>query len=262
MLLALHFVFNLSVVILAWFRIVLRNPNFAMASLETMAQEVVLAGWCLAGLPLILLAAWGVLQRRETLVRLYMAYLFGCVVSDLVYFLRTFILSQPCEHVSEILSNVAGGEAFACGVARFYSGVTTVLCVGIQMYLLHVVWSLCEDLAEGGGSDISDLMIDSLGRPASSEMMRKKKLNQDIGEVGGHGGYSSLLGLNGGPESIEGGGFISEVTSTLGLTAPPLGGAAQGAYESCAASGLGGGSRMFGGTYHELQYPPPYRHAR
>lgn len=232
-----------------------------------MAQEVALAGWCLAGLPLILLGAWGALQRRESLMRMYMVYLCGCVAIDLFFFFRTFIFSRPCEQMPSMLSAAAGGEAFACGMARFYSGFTTVLMVGIQMYLLHVVWSYCEDLKECGGSDISDLMIDSFGRPATSEMIRKKKMNEDLPDMGhGHGGYSSLLGLNGGPESIEGSGFISEVTSTLGLTAPPLGGAASGeygtVYDTAAASGLGGGTRMFNGTYHELQYPPPSRHVR
>lgn len=152
-------------------------------------------------------------------------------------------------------------SAFACGAVRIASAAQTLLLIGVQMYFYHVVWSYCEDLAEGGGADLGDILVDALGRPLTTEALRKKRMNEDLSEI--YGGHTGVLGLEGHSSSVESG-LFGEIAYMLGLTTAPLpsGGAGEygTVYDGAAASGLGGGKRVFGGCYHEMQYPPPSRH--
>jgi len=257
----LHLLFNLFFVVLAWIHIAMRNDMLVLGLFKQMGNEVLMAGFCLAGLPLCCLGLWGALQRRETLVQLYRHYLGFCIAIDVGFFLLDYIFTNPCEHMPAVMQGGVNTSAFACGVMRVAYAAETLLLIGIQMYFYHVVWSYCEDLAEGGGADLGDILVDSFGRPLTSEALRKRRMNEDIMDSI-HGGYHSVIGLEGTASSTETGVF-GEFAYMLGLVKAPLpsGAGEYGTvYDGAAASGLGGNARIFKGNYHEMQYPPPSRH--
>eukprot|EP00448_Togula_jolla_P011532 CAMPEP_0170603202 /NCGR_PEP_ID=MMETSP0224-20130122/18789_1 /TAXON_ID=285029 /ORGANISM="Togula jolla, Strain CCCM 725" /LENGTH=221 /DNA_ID=CAMNT_0010928073 /DNA_START=242 /DNA_END=907 /DNA_ORIENTATION=+ len=215
-------------------------------------KECILAGFCLAGLPIVILGIWGTFQKIETLVRLYLYYMMAHFVVNLYFALKNLVFAGPCQQLPSILETQ--GRAFACGVARSASATAVSLIFLIEMYLIFVVWSYCEDIAEGGGMEIGDLAKDILGRPISQKAMRKKLRDDDP--------YTSLHGLGGGGGGADGeSGLYHGFQSMMGL------GEGQGVvgeygsiYDTAAASGLGGSRRIFNGRYHEMQFPPPSHH--
>lgn len=214
--LLLHFLQTLYYVVSAVFDIVFNNPSISYSS--NPALESAICGFALAGLPIICLAAWGMWQGLETPLRLYFLYLLLSCVLDVIFMAKELILSGPCSNLPGLVQDA---RAFACGAARFMDAGTVILLLGIQMYFLFIVQSHCEDLRHSPGSD-------SLDKLAADIESKKKKA-----ALHGYG-----FG-NGDPVRFhtKGDGYGT-------------------VYEATAANGLGGSPTLFGGTEHELNFPP------
>jgi len=204
----------------------------SMTSEPDLTKEVALTAFCLAGLPIIIMAFWGVFQRIETLIRIYYWYQLISIAINLYFVFEELIFSGPCESVK---TNVQGsGQAAACGMARGMNTIIVAFTVGIESYFVFIVWSYCEDLSEGGSADIGDLAKDSLGRPISKAAMQKRRMAEDP--------YTSMQGLYG---NDGGNGGLFGLPGEYGTV-----------YSAAAADGVGGGKHIFG-NFHEMKYPPP-----
>jgi hypothetical protein len=217
---------------------------YGMGTVSNVTQTVWLTGWCLAGLPVILAAFWGVIQRVESLIRLYFWYQIVSVAIDMYFVVMNFVVRSPCQVTAAVVQG--SGSAFSCGVARGVNVTSVSLIVGLQLYMIFIVWSYCEDLAEGGPYAIGDLVLDWTGKPMSKaaidKMAEQRKKHEDP--------YTSMDGLYNGPgnaatswNSFTGGsGYIGSAYGTI--------------YDQAATEGLGC-QRIFNGTFHEMRYPPP-----
>lgn len=194
-------------------------PNAWMSS-DRLGVEVALAGFALAGLPVILAAAWGVLKKTEPFIRLYLAYLVFTLLGLTCAVIKLFVLSGPCEGLPAMAAEV--GRAFACGVARAVNGAIVVSALGLAMYLAFVVWSYAEDLSTGGGQGLADLMLDE-------DALDQKRQREDDP-------YEKMLGLSN---------YAPQDYGSI--------------YDVAVDGGLGGSTRIFNGRRHEMEYPPPKR---
>mmetsp|Transcript_110916 Transcript_110916/g.312685 ORF Transcript_110916/g.312685 Transcript_110916/m.312685 type:complete len:304 (-) Transcript_110916:133-1044(-) len=275
LLLVLHFLVNLYFVAKAGSVIILQSHAFGDPALVDMTRETLIAGWCLVGLPIIVMAMWGVFQRIETLVRLYFAYFFLSWLFDMTFILFAFVLQSPCNSLPDQV--VGQSKAFACGIARSANFVVVLLLTMIQLYMVFIVWSYCEDLAEGGANDFGDLSKDAFGYPISQYAMQKRRMQESghasvaLNDVNDEDPYSSMLGGSSkggggqdGPDGQGGGSWMGGLIGGLPIVGDLVTSETYGsayAYESAASSGLGpGGSNMkglFGHRYHEVRYPPP-----
>lgn len=260
--LILHLMFSVYTVVSGWVQIMadIQYPN-PVPSANALGWSAVLSGYALAGIPIILMALWGSIQKIETLVRVYLWFATVSIFIDLIYF-ADHLLVDPCGNLPEEFAQM--GNAYMCGAARFFDWVGMLVIIGIQVYILHIVWSYCEDLAEGGGADMADLARDLLGRPVSQMMLRHKKMQEldpyltlphaHDGEqqaglrtcCPGMGYCLEQLGcdlLCGGLVAMTGFGTNPEYSSTY----------------SNFSSGVGTSTRIFNGKFHELQYPPPHK---
>jgi len=113
-------------------------------------MECAVAGFALAGIPLILVAFHGVWNRIESQVRVYFMYLLLTFALDMVFVFREFVFTSACAGLPAAVE--AYGAAFACGVMQIANAVIVLLLTGIQAYLIFIIASFCEDLAESGGS--------------------------------------------------------------------------------------------------------------
>lgn len=183
--------------------------------------ECIVAGFCLAGIPLILITYVGVAKRIEATVRLYFLYLTLCVAFDTAYCFRRFVLQSSCNYLPAELK--LHGSAFACGVLRGTDTITIVSLCLIQGYLMFVVWSYCEDLAMGGsGTGLQELHLHK------QHLQTKIIHEQDAYNRG------IILAQQEVDDLVESGyGAIEE-----------------------SMSGFGGSERILGGRYHDMQYPP------
>jgi len=184
---------------------------------EPLGVEALLAGFALAGVPLIVAALWGVVAKCEAVIRLYLFYLFFTFAFDSYFIVKVFLLSGPCDGMPHALE--AAGKAFACGVARIANGTAVGLAWAIQLYIIYIVWSYVEDMASGGGPDLSDLVVDE------DAFMLKRRLEDP---------FSSIAGLG------------EHVPAEYGSV-----------YDAAVDGGMGSSARIFNGHRHEMMYPPP-----
>lgn len=181
-------------------------------------HQVLLACFALAGIPIILVALWGVFHGNEVCVRVYLYYMILTFLLDIAYISSHFLFHHTCDDLPYIMAEQ--GRAWACGMTRVIDATSFLLLLVIPAYLIFVVFSYCEDMAEGGsGPDLSDLVLN----------IGKHKKQTPINDP-----YSSVLG---------GAGYT--------------GGAYGSTYEEHIAHGLGGGQNILDGHYHEMEYPPP-----
>lgn len=185
----------------------------------------VMIGGCwfaLAGIPIMFLAYWGLPRKTPAPLWCYLYYLVLVCVYDVWTAMKDVILSGPCGTIPPFLES--HGNAFACGAKRVADLTIFVLITSIQIYLIHVVWSKCEDLETCAGSpDLSDLW-------RSKEPYKQPVLNME-------GAYSSLVG------------FASEFRGTTKDSSIS-------AFAGPAPPGFGGAPSIFQGTFHEMEYPP------
>jgi len=187
--------------------IILKVPTVGFG--DDIGHQVFNAAFCLFGLPFIFAALYGVYYRQETHVRLYLYYLTLSFLMDFTYVIYYLFINDACSMMPDAVKQQ--GAAFACGVTRSFVILFSITLFIFQLYCIHVIWSICEDIRQGGAG---------AGFPELLDMKKK-------GIVG---------------ESIMAG-YAAE-------SAQPLN------YGSLATPGIGGGANLFGGTRHDVNYPP------
>lgn len=187
--------------------------------------QLFVAGLCLIGIPVIIAAFFGVTKRIETNIRLYLYYLFVCFAIDTAAVLYFCLVQDICdsETFEEVLDGDTG-ESFMCGISRILTFLFVAATICLEVYVLWLVWSLCEDVHLGtNGPELSVLI------PGKDDILQKNRRPQD-------GPYAGIVGFAHtkvpGPYPYP---DRNAYGSTLGMPGQPT---------------------MFGGTYHETAYPP------
>eukprot|EP00443_Scrippsiella_acuminata_P024920 CAMPEP_0115253712 /NCGR_PEP_ID=MMETSP0270-20121206/44814_1 /TAXON_ID=71861 /ORGANISM="Scrippsiella trochoidea, Strain CCMP3099" /LENGTH=217 /DNA_ID=CAMNT_0002669227 /DNA_START=178 /DNA_END=828 /DNA_ORIENTATION=- len=199
--------------------IILLQPIFF--STWTVHAQLLYLAFSMIGIPIIASALWGVLNRIELNIRLYLYYLMACFVLNsgaLVYF---FLVDDVCDTVGSFVNLMASsfGEAFLCGAFRIFSYFLCAGGIAVEVYCLWVIWSMCEDVHEGkNGPELWQLI------PSKDDIIQKSKRPQD-------GPYADIVGF--------------AHTQLPGPHPSPYG-----AIDPESESGI------FGGTNHETAYPP------
>mmetsp|Transcript_112672 Transcript_112672/g.218320 ORF Transcript_112672/g.218320 Transcript_112672/m.218320 type:complete len:241 (+) Transcript_112672:133-855(+) len=119
-----------------------------------LANQATVAGFGLAGIPVILIGLWGVRTKNEVPVRLYGYYFVLSFAVDLIVFIGDLSLYSPCGNSPTMAK---AGSSFACGASRIANATSTGLLLGISLYCTFIVFSYAEELSLGGGNDLSDL---------------------------------------------------------------------------------------------------------
>lgn len=173
--------------------------------------------YALFSLPFLLAGYWGVKYEKEVHLRVYFYFNAFTWVMDTFFLVLAFFVRDSCKAVPDVLKQ--SGNAFACGTMR--AGVLTFfsVCMIAELYGAYLVWSLCEELEEKNSTMDFDELLRANARA-------KKKKTEGLG--------SGLFG-----------------TAFAGSyeTYPVL-------YGSLATQAVGGATRIFGGTRHEMDYPP------
>lgn len=258
LLLILNFGFNLFTVIKT--AGMLCYPEYwGQMPLGGIGLQVALAGFCLAGLPIMIIAGVGMLKKNGVLIRLYLFYALACFALDMVYVVKEFVWGAPCEDMPSVLADA--GKAWSCGVLRGANATIVILLTCVQAYMLFVVYSYGEDLAETGGADLADL-----AKGMTDEAIRKRRhkgemkaFNKGAGMQGSiNGVVGDVLGVSGLGDSGES--AFADPYAGWGQESGFGNGDLGSLYGTVGSAGMGGSSRFFGGRYHEMQYPPPARH--
>mmetsp|Transcript_60787 Transcript_60787/g.131859 ORF Transcript_60787/g.131859 Transcript_60787/m.131859 type:complete len:235 (-) Transcript_60787:65-769(-) len=143
--------------------IILKIPTFGFST--SLVEQTFNAALCLLGLPFIAAAIWGVMYRLETNMRLYLLYLTVSCGVNLAYIIHAFALQDVCSSIPAVL--LEHGSAFACGFMRIVALAGSVLVIGLQLYCLFTIWSLCEDFKAGSsGMGLPGLL--KMGRESQS----------------------------------------------------------------------------------------------
>jgi hypothetical protein len=217
--LLLHLAVNICFVTLTFGNLV---GDFAGFRIASYGVEMVLLGYCVAGIPLIIMAFSGVNYRNEVQVRLYHYYIVVTVLIVLTGVVKNALSAADCTSLPSVFAH--SGEAWACGMARWLNLVILVFSLSIISYFQHVVYSYCEDLAEcGGGPELSDLVFN-----------KEEYLNRYKSQLA----YNTIEGMS----NLNQAGWLMKQVLTVGdkeLNAD---------YES--------GPTLFGHSYHDTEYPP------
>jgi len=151
--LAFQLLRNLLVIFMAVTTMVFHSARFEFAGGST--TQIITAGLALAGVPVIAAAAWGIMAKAESPIRLYVYYMFFVMGVDIFFVLKDMVISGPCTSMPGL--HEQSGAAFACGMARIFNSVTIFFIMGVEMYFIFVVASYAEELQLRGGTDLSDL---------------------------------------------------------------------------------------------------------
>lgn len=212
----LHLAQSIFYIVTSFCNIVLKLPTFNFNL--NLSTQVFNAAFCLMGIPFIFSAIWGVANRLETHLRLYLFYLAVSFCLDLVYIVVFFVVEDTCSNLPPALAQ--HGSAFACGSMRIFSVVFILMTTIVEGYFIFTVWSLCEDLKAGGAGTGLPQLLKGPGAPLAGLTTALTTSS----------GYNSFVGQNGG---------YSYPHSSF-ATHP----------------GFGGSSGIFGGNHHETMYPP------
>eukprot|EP00928_Gymnodinium_smaydae_P074978 TRINITY_DN57996_c0_g1_i1.p1 TRINITY_DN57996_c0_g1~~TRINITY_DN57996_c0_g1_i1.p1 ORF type:complete len:273 (-),score=41.03 TRINITY_DN57996_c0_g1_i1:71-796(-) len=214
---ACNLVQSLFYIATATSNIILKIPTFGFHT--SLISQTVNASICLIGLPFIAGAIWGVRNRLETNLRLYLVYLAFVFAIDLGHILYDIVLNDPCTSMPPVVAR--HGAAFACGFMRIGTAVFLLAMLSLQFYCVFTIWSLCEDIKVAGGSGLPELLRDA--QAAHSKLRYSAPQYEEGGLFGAHG--------------VGGGTF-------------PV------AYGAVSGPGVGGGTRIFQGNFHDTTYPP------
>mmetsp|Transcript_93419 Transcript_93419/g.241496 ORF Transcript_93419/g.241496 Transcript_93419/m.241496 type:complete len:244 (-) Transcript_93419:81-812(-) len=215
-----HLVSNCAFIFSACSNLIFHNPVFA--SSWTVPLQLLYTAFSLVGLPVIGLAAFGLVNRIEINIRLYLYYFLVCFLIDssaLAYWLAT---EEPCTFASHTggLINPAFGEAWLCGLFRITSYIVVAAAVLVEVYCLWVVWSFCEDVHTGmNGPELSELI------PGKDAITMRNKVRQD-------GPHADIIGFHN--------------SKLPGPYPSPYGTISTAADQNT----------LFGGDHHETEYPP------
>lgn len=180
---------------------------------------IFMTGFCLAGLPLIASGLYGARHRLEPPVRVYFWYFAFCALLDMTAIVYSTLFVDQCTSVGSMVSTAA--KSFVCGAQRIFFILTIAMLLIVQLYILFVIWSYCEELREvGGGQVLADLL-------GTKEDMAKRRYKHDH-----H--FGSLL---------HAGAAVKAPFSTAD-------------YDAVNTVGFGGNVAIFGGDHHETSFPP------
>lgn len=197
--------------------IILRVPTVGFSS--DMTHQVVNSAFCLFGLPFIIAALYGVAYRQEPHIRLYLYYLVLSFVIDLAYVVYYMFVEDACGQMNSYTNSQ--GSAFACGMTRLVAFICIGLLAIIQGYCIFVLWSVAEDIrATGTGAGFPELL---------------ESHQRNMQAKGAYGGQADGI---------------------FGTYAGPAVAARSSNYGSLSAPTMGGGNGFFGGSRHEVNYPP------
>jgi len=201
----------------------------------SMQMQLLWTAFSLIGIPIIIMALWGAVARIEVNLRIYLLYLTCAFLFDLIGLVYLCLMEDPCNTVTTIVAAMQGdskhgtwtGQAFMCGAFRIASYLFVTAVVLSEVYCLYVVWSMCEDVHCGkNGPDLYDLI------PTKDDIIEKVRRPQD-------GPYAGIVGF---AHSRVPGPYPS-------------------AYGSLSTAGMPGQTSIFGGTEHEMNYPPRQEYA-
>lgn len=209
---------NVATLAVALLNVAFHSHTIVFAS--SLGAQTAIAAFCLAGIPVIIGGLWGVYYKAEAPLRLYWYYLVACLLLDMAFIVDSLIINNPCLHLGGLIAR--GGQAFACGAARGMNLFATGTMLGISFYLAFVVFSYCEDLSmAGSGQNLADLSY-------YGEVRQKKKLSAMDHMVGDASQYYC-------------GDAYGSVISQVALDGAEA-----------------GSVPLFGNSYHQMQYPPPF----
>lgn len=192
---------------------------------DSMDAQLFIAGLSLVGIPIIIAASYGVTLRVEANIRLYLYYLSLCFVIDTVAVIYWCLIENICtSKVFEDVMDGDAGESFMCGLVQVASYFVAAGAVAVEVYILWLVWSVCENIHLGtNGPELSGLIR------GKDDVIHKNRRAQD-------GPYAGIVGFAHtkvpGPYPYPDG---APYGSTLGMPGQPA---------------------MFGGTFHDTSYPP------
>lgn len=223
LILFIHFAVSMFFLVTAFMNIVLHEPTFNKDT--SYSVQLWLAGFSLCGLPIIFSAAYGVMMRMETNVRLYLYFLFVSFVVDLVVAIQARTHEDPCNSSSSLTKFLSDrwGEAYLCGLTRIGSYGFATAVVLVEAYALWVVWSFCEET------------YNCKGGPELSELLDGKEDIIQARTEGKEGPYAGIVGL----------------------AHSKLPGPYPSPYGTLRTEGMPGQGTIFGGIRHETRYPPP-----
>lgn len=174
-----HLVMCILYVISVCSNVIFHTPM--LMSAWTVQNQLLYAGFSLLGIPLVVGGLFGVYQRIEVNVRIYLYYLMACFVlnsSGLVYMC---VIQDACTTIGSFvnLMSASFGEAFLCGAFRIVSYFVAAGSIATEVYCLWVVWSLCEDMSDGKQCpELSSLL------PLKESVVMKAKHLQEKAQVG------------------------------------------------------------------------------
>lgn len=131
-------------------------------------------------------------------------------------FMGVDLFQNSCKTVPNILEQAGG--SFACGFMRTISVFTMATYLGLCAYFWFCIWSRCEELRHGS----SDAQ---LGKLLGQAILRER-------------------------------GMVYQHRSGLFGTGPILSAPVPVTYGSIASPGMFGSARIFGGTVHDVNFPP------
>lgn len=218
--LLLNLMQNMFYVVTAIMNIILRIPTFGHDA--GLISQTLNASWCLLGIPFILVAAWGVVYKHESQVRLYLVYMVASYILDAIFLIVSLMNTDICTTLPLFLR--LHGQGFACGFMRTFTLLFTLILLSMATYFIFIVWSFCEDLKAGGGGTGFPALL------AGGGIARTKRKQ---GEVQGYY-FGSVFGGDG------------EAHERLN-------------FGTCDLPGSGASRQIFQGKFHEVNYPPPER---
>jgi len=186
---------------------------------------IFIAGFTLVGLLLVSCAIYGMIKRIEVTLRCYLYYLFLCFAIETSILVYTCLWKDVCE--LEAFTDFAdgdAGESFMCGIARISSYLLVAVIVSLEVYVLFLVWSMAETIHQcSEGQELSHLML------GKEDAVKKNRRPVD-------GPYAGIVGFAN--SKVPGPYPFTEkhpYGATVGMPAQPS---------------------IFGGTEHDMSYPP------
>lgn len=156
--------------------------------------QAFIIGFLVAGLPIIAGAVWGISNKQEAPVRVYLLYYLLTVAAVFVANLYTFILFGPCNSLPPILVQ-PGSKAFVCGLVTLFDVLVLIFITGFTLYGYFLVWSHAEELKHGGSWDLTDLYLQEEYRRANEDPAAEAlKHVQQMSLVENYGSFPGLGG--------------------------------------------------------------------
>jgi len=145
LILLLNLIQNVYTCAMAVGHVILQLPTYGYAT--SVAMQIYMAAWCLAGIPIILIGLWGVFHHLAVMIWPYFYYMIVSFLIDLFFLVRIFVLKDVC---AKLTVAQYSDKAFACGCARMLSRAWVLVLTGVMLYFIYIVWSYCYDLSYGG----------------------------------------------------------------------------------------------------------------